>query len=381
MKIKFYVESFLVGGIEKVLLQYLKNIDSENNDITLIIGYKQDELERLKSDIPSNVKVEYVLADDMYCTLKKKKAIGKLSKIEKLKMEGTSWLRKIKIRKRLKELILPEDIIVDFDMTLSPFMKEFKNKKVTFCHFSLKNYHRGIERRLKKLGNRLNDYDKVIVISDEMKKEAIEMFPFLEKKLVRIYNSFNFDEIYKLANENIDKDLEGQYILAIGRLEETQKDFTTLIKAYSKICDEVEENLYIIGDGRHREQLESLTKDLKIENRVKFLGFRTNPYPYLKRANLFVHSSKFEGFGLVILEAMILGKMVIATDCPTGPSELLNNGKNGILVEIGNIDEMADNMKKVLLNKEVQKEYLKNSEEKLKEFDARLVMREFENIL
>lgn len=381
MKIKFYVESFLVGGIEKVLLQYLKNIDSENNDITLIIGYKQDELERLKSDIPSNVKVEYVLADDMYCTLKKKKAIGKLSKIEKLKMEGTSWLRKIKIRKRLKELILPEDVIVDFDMTLSPFMKEFNNKKVTFCHFSLKNYHRGIERRLKKLGNRLNDYDKVIVISDEMKKEGIEMFPFLEKKLVRIYNSFNFDEIYKLANENIDKDLEGQYILAIGRLEETQKDFTTLIKAYSKICDEVEENLYIIGDGRHREQLESLTKDLKIENRVKFLGFRTNPYPYLKRANLFVHSSKFEGFGLVILEAMILGKMVIATDCPTGPSELLNGGKNGILVEIGNIDEIADNMKKVLLNEEVQKEYLKNSEEKLKEFDAKLVMREFENIL
>ena len=381
MKIKFYVESFLVGGIEKVLLQYLKNIDSENNDITLIIGYKQDELERLKSDIPSNVKVEYVLADDMYCTLKKKKAIGKLRKIEKLKMEGTSWLRKIKIRKRLKELISPEDVIVDFDMTLSPFMKEFKNKKVTFCHFSLKNYHRGIERRLKKLGNRLNDYDKVIVISDEMKKEGIEMFPFLEKKLVRIYNSFNFDEIYKLANENIDKDLEGEYILAIGRLEETQKDFTTLIKAYSKICDEVEENLYIIGDGRHREQLESLTKDLKIENRVKFLGFRTNPYPYLKRANLFVHSSKFEGLPTVIIEAMILKKMIIATDCPTGPSELLNNGKNGILVEIGNIDEMADNMKKVLLNKEVQKEYLKNSEEKLKEFDARLVMREFENIL
>ena len=70
MKIKFYVESFLVGGIEKVLLQYLKNIDSINNEVTLIIGYKQDELEKLKSDIPSNIKVEYVLADDMYCALK-----------------------------------------------------------------------------------------------------------------------------------------------------------------------------------------------------------------------------------------------------------------------------------------------------------------------
>lgn len=214
-----------------------------------------------------------------------------------------------------------------------------------------------------------------------MKKEAIEMFPFLENKLVRIYNSFNFDEIYRLADEEIEKELEGKYILAIGRLEETQKDFISLIKAYSKICNELEENLYIIGDGRHREQLENLVRELKIEDRVKFLGFRTNPYPYLKRANLFVHSSKFEGFGLVILEAMILGRMVIATDCPTGPSELLDNGKNGILVEVGNVDEMAESMKKILLNKEEQKDYLMNVEKKLKEFDAKLVMKEFENIL
>lgn len=381
MKIKFYVESFLVGGIEKVLLQYLKNIDSLNNEITLIIGYKQDELEKLKSDIPSNIKVEYVLADDMYCALKKKKVVGKLNKIEKLKMEGTSWLRKIKIRKRLKELISNDDVIVDFDMTLSPFMEKFKNRKVTFCHFSLKNYHRGIERRLKKLGKRLNNYDRIVVISDEMKKEAIEMFPFLKDKLIRIYNSFNFEEIYKKSEENIEKELEGKYILAIARLEETQKDFTTLIKAYSKIANEVEEDLYIIGDGRHREQLENLAKELNLNERIKFLGFKTNPYPYLKRANLFVHSSKFEGFGLVILEAMILGKMVIATNCPTGPSELLDNGKNGILVEVGNVDEMAENMKKILLDRELQNMYLSNTKKKLKEFDAKLVMREFEKIL
>ena len=348
---KILCGKFFSGRNRKSITTIFKKYRYINNEVTLIIGYKQDELEKLKSDIPNNVKVEYVLADDMYCDLKKKKAIGKLSKLEKLKMEGTSWLRKIKIRSRLKELISSDDAIVDFDMTLSPFMKEFKNRKVTFCHFSLKNYHRGIERRLKKLGNRLNNYDKVVVISDEMKKEAIEMFPFLENKLVRIYNSFNFDEIYRLADEEIEKELEGKYILAIGRLEETQKDFTTLIKAYSKIYNDVEENLYIIGDGRHREQLENLVKELKIKDRVKFLGFRTNPYPYLKRANLFVHSSKFEGFGLVILEAMILGRMVIATDCPTGPSELLDNGKNGILVEVGNMDEMAENMKKVLINK------------------------------
>ena len=381
MKIKFYVESFLVGGIEKVLLQYLKNIDRINNEVTLIIGYKQDELEKLKNDIPNNIKVEYVLADDMYCALKKKKAIGKLSKLEKLKMEGTSWLRKIKIGSRLKELISSDDVIVDFDMTLSPFMKEFKNRKVTFCHFSLKNYHRGIERRLKKLGNRLNNYDKIIVISDDMKKEAIEIFPFLENKLVRIYNSFNFEEIYKLANEEIEKELNEKYILAIGRLEETQKDFTTLIKAYSKICNEIDEKLYIIGDGRHKEQLKNLVKELKIENKVRFLGFRKNPYPYLKRANIFVHSSKFEGLPTVIIEAMILKKMIIATNCPTGPKELLDNGKNGILVEVGNIYEIADSLKKILFNKELEKDYLVNIETKLKEFDAKLVMKKFEKII
>lgn len=381
MKIKFYVESFLVGGIEKVLLQYLKNIDSVNNEITLIIGYKQDELEKLKSDIPNNIKVEYVLADDMYCALKKKKAIGKLSKLEKLKMEGTSWLRKIKIRSRLKELISSDDVIVDFDMTLSSFMKEFKNRKVTFCHFSLKNYHRGIERRLKKLGNRLNDYDKVVVISDEMKKEAIEMFPFLENKLVRIYNSFNFDEIYRLADEEIEKELEGKYILAIGRLDESTKDFTSLIKAYNIIKNEIDEKLYIIGDGNDKEKLESLVKELKLEENVKLLGFRKNPYPYIKNTTLFVHSSRSEGLPTVIIEAMILKKMIIATDCPTGPKEILDDGKNGILIEIGNVNKMAENIKKVLINKEIQKDYLINTEKKLKEFDAKLVMKEFENIL
>ena len=122
------------------------------------------------------------------------------------------------------------DVIIDFDMTLASYAKDIKNKIVTFCHFSPKNYHRGIKSRQRKHGERLNNYDKVIMISDEMKQEALEMYPFLEKKLLRVYNSFDIERILKMSEEKIeDKKIEDKYILAVGRLEETQKDFTTLI--------------------------------------------------------------------------------------------------------------------------------------------------------
>lgn len=380
-RILFYIDTLQVGGIEKVLLQYLKNMDSLNNKIILLIGHKLDELEKLRRDIPKTIEIKYILENDIYCKLKKKKSLGKLNKIEKVLMESISFFKKIKMKRKLKKIICNKDVVIDFDMTLSPFIKNIKNRKITFCHFSLKNYHRGIKKKLEKLGKRLENYDKIIVVSDEMKKEAIELFPNLRNKLVRIYNSFNFKEVYELAEKNIENELEEKYILAIGRLEETQKDFTTLIKGYSKVCNEIEEELYIIGDGRHKQQLKHLVEELKLENRVKFLGFKTNPYPYLKKASLFVHSSKFEGFGLVILEALILKRLVIATDCPVGPREILNNGKNGILTKLGDENSIAEAIREILILKKNNKIYLENSEKYIKEFDANIVIKNFERMI
>ena len=380
-KICFYINTFVVGGIEKVLIENLVNIDKTKFEIELLIGFKLDELEKMKEQIPKDIKIDYIMKNNFFCQNKKKKSLGVLKSYEKIIDESFSWLKKIIFLKKLKNKIKDKEVIVDFDMTLASYIKYIPKKMITFCHFSPKNYNRGIKRRQVKLGKRLNLYDKIIVISDDMKKEMIEIFPFLKNKVKRIYNSFNIDRIKKLSLQNInDKKILEKYILAIGRLEETQKDFTSLIKAYSLIEKNIKEKLYIIGEGRHKDNLIKLCEELNIKDRVIFLGFKENPYPWLRETSLFIHSSKFEGLPTVMIEALILEKLIIATNCPTGPKEILDNGKNGILVEVGDIKELAISIEK-LLKSNKKEYYIKNLKEKIKEFDSKIVIKQLEEII
>lgn len=380
-RICFYINTFVVGGIEKVLIETLQNIDKNKFEIKLLIGFNLDELEKLKTELPSDIQIDYVLKDNFFCKNKKKKSLGNLKKYEKIIDESLSWLKKIIFRKNLKEKIKDTDVVIDFDMTLAPYADKIK-KIITFCHFSPKNYNRGIKRRQIKLGKRLNNYNKIVVISDEMKKEMIEIFPFLKNKVIRIYNSFNIEKIKKLSLQNVQESyINDKYILAIGRLEETQKDFSTLIKAYSLIEKEIDEELFIIGEGRHKKNLVELVKKLGMNEKIKFLGFKKNPYPWIKKASLFVHSSKFEGLPTVVIEALILEKLIVATDCPTGPKEILDNGRNGIFTTIGDEKELSEAMKKMLLNDVNKRMYIKNLKDKVKEFDSKNVIKELEQLI
>jgi glycosyltransferase involved in cell wall biosynthesis len=99
--------------------------------------------------------------------------------------------------------------------------------------------------------------------------------------------------------------------------------------------------LVIIGDGKAGPALKGLAEELNIAPRVRFLGARSDPYPYMARADALVISSKFEGFGGVIVEALALGIPVVATDCKSGPAEILDGGRYGTLVPVGNADRLA----------------------------------------
>lgn len=383
-KIVFSIDTLLVGGIEKVLIELLKNISKEKYEIVLLIGYNLGELEKLKNDIPENVKIEYIFKEKIYTNGKKKKAQGILKGYEKIIFEGMSFIRKRLFKKRLSKFIEKADTIIDFDMTLASYAKDITKNIITFCHFSFKNYNRGIKRRQERLGEKLKNYNKIVTISEDMEKEGREVYPFLKDKFVTIYNSFDIAEIEKKA-ENIDrKDLElmrEPYILSIGRLEETQKDFTTLIKAFSQAKGKIVEKLYIIGEGRHKEQLENLVENLNLKNEVVFLGFKSNPYPWIKNSSFFVHSSKFEGLPTVLIEASILGKAIISTDCPTGPREILEDGKCGILVEVANDKEFSTKM--IFLSNDIKEkvELEKLSKFESKRFSSKEVIKKIEELI
>lgn len=136
-------------------------------------------------------------------------------------------------------------------------------------------------------------------------------------------------------------------IVAIGRLAR-QKSFDTLIKAFSLVSKHLPTRLLLIGDGKEKANLQGLCKDLGVERKVDFLGYQKNPYPYLRLANLFVLSSAWEGSPNVLIEALSLGVPVVATDCPSGPREILENGRYGPLVAVGDHLELASAIKKVL---------------------------------
>lgn len=132
-----------------------------------------------------------------------------------------------------------------------------------------------------------------------------------------------------------------KYIMGVGRLTK-QKDFATLISAFSIVFQTNPElKLLILGEGPLRESLQNQIEEFNLKDKVLLPGFVDNPQYFLKRAELFVLSSQWEGFGNVIVEALGVGTKVISTDCPSGPAEILENGKFGKLVPMGNPKEMA----------------------------------------
>lgn len=127
-------------------------------------------------------------------------------------------------------------------------------------------------------------------------------------------------------------------VLGVGRLT-PQKGFPTLIRAFARLRETHDARLIILGEGELRPQLESLVCQLGLHEVVSLPGFKRNPYGFMRRADLFVLSSAWEGFGNVLVEAMACGTPVVSTNCPSGPAEILEGGRWGRLVPVG--DEVA----------------------------------------
>lgn len=178
---------------------------------------------------------------------------------------------------------------------------------------------------------------------------VLESFPkYLRRNATVIPNPLFIEK--KIEIEKTNK-LE-KTIIGMGRLT-YQKGFDLLIKAFEMIKNEKPcWNLIIYGEGPMKKELEKLISDLKLENRVKLAGITNNPADKFRQADLFVLSSRFEGFGMVIIEAMACGLPVISFDCPSGPSEIIKNGIDGILVPPENINALSNSMNDLMTNED-----------------------------
>lgn len=165
--------------------------------------------------------------------------------------------------------------------------------------------------------------------------------------------------------------------MSVARLD-YPKDFDTLIEAFKILKEDgVKEKLYIVGEGEQRERLEKKIKELNLENTVFLVGKKVNPYIWIEKADMFLHSSKREGFPAVLLEALCCNKMIISSDCMTGPKEVLKNGKNGELFEVGNVEELVRYIKKYYENPELKNQFIENSKIRIKDFEKEKIVKEY----
>ena len=183
----------------------------------------------------------------------------------------------------------------------------------------------------------------VVCVSYDLKEIAARL-GVSKERIVAIPNAVDVERVRSLAKESppSELDLNSQpVIVAIGRLSR-QKGFDFLIPAHAKVVRQgIRHTLVLIGNGPDRNELKDLAKSEGVDDSVIFLGYLANPYPVLSRASACCLSSRYEGRSLVLAEAALLGVPIIATDCPTGPREVLEDGRYGELVECESIDALA----------------------------------------
>ena len=193
--------------------------------------------------------------------------------------------------------------------------------------------------------------DGIIAISKGVAEDLVQITGLPERRIQVIYNPAVNPDLQEKAQEPLDhpwfKAGESPVILGVGRLE-LQKDFSTLIRAFAQVRQAYSCRLVILGQGSEQQKLNNLVAELGIENDVAMLGFVENPYSYMAKATVFALSSVWEGFGNVIVEAMALGTPVVSTNCQSGPAEILDNGKYGWLVPVGDSKAMAEAILSVL---------------------------------
>ena len=268
-----------------------------------------------------------------------------------------------KLKKLFKKITI--DVLVSSRDLYNSVLIWIKHKKkldfylIASCHTNavvenrfFKNWKRKIKTKLyMKMAKKTYRFaDEIVAVSEGVAKSITEYTSIPLEDISVIYNPIIDGSFYLKANDDIEGDvtLGDNAVVAAGRLTE-QKNFNLLIKAFSLVLSKVPDaKLFIFGDGEERQSLMNLIDNLKLTHCVFIHKYVDNVLKYMKRAKVFVLSSRWEGFGNVLAEAMACGTHLVSTDCESGPSEILENGKYGILTPNDSVEGLAEGIIKQL---------------------------------
>lgn len=373
-KLLFIVDSLNGGGAEKVLYDILKNINLSKYKIELFLienkGVYIEKIKKLEIDINYLFKERKDFINNIIYRKFKSMIIRILRHFY---CKYPLLIKKLKNKNYDIEIAFLEGY-----STVLVANRKNNSKKIAWIHTDLLK-HKVLNNTLEKKS--YQKINKIICVSEDSKKSVLELYPENKDKMQVIYNPIDKKNILEKSKEeiNIKFNKNKINIMTIGRLIKI-KGYDILLQSHNKLIKEgLNYNLIILGEGPERNNLEKYIKENNLENNTQLLGFKENPYSYLKEMDIFISSSRYEGYPLVLCEALCLEKPIIATNC-TGPKEILENGKYGLLAEVENMDDLAIKMKKLILDKKLREKYSELSKKRAEIFNMRKTMQEIEKL-
>ena len=220
------------------------------------------------------------------------------------------------------------------------------------------------------------NFHQIIAQSDDMKKDLIENFKINPSKIIKINNPVDFEMINELKDEIIEQDYNKSYIkiVSIGNLSQ-RKGFDLLLNVFQYLKNEPIK-LTIFGDGRDKAELLQQKRDLQLEN-VSFFGKVNNPFPFVKQADLFILSSRYEGFPNVLLEAGACGTYSLVNNCPGGINEIIQEGINGEIYDINDAEGFANKIKEILDKSYDEENIIESIESR---FSKKVIINQYESL-
>jgi glycosyltransferase involved in cell wall biosynthesis len=319
-----------VGGAERVMLQLAEALSKDGVSVELILAHAEGAL---LSKVPANVRIVDLKVNNPFMML--------IRLIQYLRANRpTVLVSPFEVTSIVAILArplsrTPTRIVVRLSVALS------KHKRQWFKKF--------LERVAVSLLYRFAD--ALIAVSHGVANDFSLYTGISANRIEVIYNPIISEQFMRDKDETVDHPLlnDGHLpmILGVGRLTE-QKDFRTLINAFAQVEKKRPARLIILGEGEEREVLEAMARQLNIQNRVHFPGMVLNPMVFMKKASVFVLSSKWEGLPGALIQALACGCPVVSTDCPSGPAEILDKGRHGYLVPVGDVDAMTSAIEAVL---------------------------------
>lgn len=376
IKILFRHRSMEMGGVEKVLLSLLNNLNPEKFEMTVLLNLNQGEL---RNEFPKHIRKVYLTdgKEDFSSNkiLQKIQLLKRRRKLEKLNKNPEFIDREILKDSYDVEIGMTYN---DFDPVLNSSNKN--SKKIGWFHSEIQLPK--LQPLVPGILKNFPQFDHMVYCSQRTKDLMHEHHPDLQYSPESvIINAIPIDEIKRKAEEKIDDfpKADVPIFISIGRLH-SRKGYHKLIDAHTKLLKEgFHHKILILGEGEEKENLKKQIAENNVQESFILAGNRMNPYPYIKKADFFILPSESEAWPLVLAEALILQKPTIATD--TGDvSTMLQDGKTGVLIHY-DTEEMYLAIKKFLTDSEMISKFSDNLKGIENQFDNDLIFSKIENLI